>query len=381
MSKIRICQLITELRPAGAERCLFELARRLDRDRFDVRVIGLRGGPVAQWLRDACIQTAVLGVRGKWDVFKLSALTDLLRKWKIDLLHTHLFHADLAGRLAANAAPVPHLVHTTHVAEGRFRPWQYFWARFMADRCDRIVAVSDAAFDYHSSHSGLPHWRYRVIHNGINASAYHRDPALRTELRRQWGIAEDQLLLGYVGRLDYQKGIDVLVSAMSHLGARGKPMNLVIAGDGPRRSTVENFVNYGEGGSHTRWLGFVPEIRGVLSAADILLMPSRWEGFGMAAAEAMAAELPVIGTRVPGLAEVIDGTGVLIPPDDVVALTDAIEHLGADAELRKRLGRLGRDRVEKLFDIDANIAAHAALYEDVIRSKAPAFRPEPEPYL
>src|SRR5512140_1386762 len=111
MAPIRICQLITELRPAGAERCVYELARRLDPRRFEVRAIALQGGAMAEQLRAAGIETAVLGVRGKWDALKIVRLAGLLRRWEIDLLHTHLFHADLAGRMAAAMVQVPHLVH------------------------------------------------------------------------------------------------------------------------------------------------------------------------------------------------------------------------------------------------------------------------------
>jgi glycosyltransferase involved in cell wall biosynthesis len=367
MRRIRICQLITELRPGGAERCVYELSRRLDRGRFDVQVAALRGGPVGDWLRAAGVAVTVLGVRGRWDVLKLATLTDLLRRGRIDIVHTHLFHADLAGRLAAIGANVPHLVHTVHVAEGRFRPWRFAFARLLAGRCDRVVAVSQAVRDDHARRCGLPAWRYAVIPNGIDASAYAADPRARRTLRSKWGIADAQVLLAFVGRLDRQKGIDILLSAMSHLGARGRPMSLVIAGDGPQRYIVENFIRYGEGGRHTRWLGFVGDVRGVLSAADVFVMPSRWEGLPLAAVEAMAANLPVIGADAPGLREVLDAgrAGLMIDDGDVVALAEAVERLSGDPALRARLAETGRRRAVQHYSIAANVAAHEALYEQV----------------
>ena len=368
MGRIKICQLITELRPAGAERCVFELTRRLNKDLFDVRVAALRGGDVADWLVAEGIPVDVLGVRGKWDVFKLRRLVHLLRNHRIDLLHTHLFHADLAGRLAASLAATPRVVHTVHVAESRFRPWQYAFARFVGHRCDRIVCVSHAVREHHLAHSGLPSWKYLVIPNGIDAAAYAHDAALRASLRRAWGLADKQTLIAMVGRLDVQKGLDVALSAASHLAARGEPVDLVLAGDGPQRTLVENFIAHGEGGARCRWLGHIQDVRGLLSAADLFIMPSRWEGFGLAAAEAMAAGLPVIATRVPGLAEVvIEGqTGLLIEKDDSFALTAAIETLLADASLRRRLGQAGRQRVMEHYDIAANIAAHEQLYRQLM---------------
>ncbi len=367
MRRTRICQLITELELAGAERCVYELARRLDRRRFDVQVVALRGGRVADMLTAAGVEVTVLGVRWRLDLPKFLRLVNLLRRARVDILHTHLFHADLIGRAAAALAGVPHLLHTVHVAEGRFRPWQFAYARFFAERCERIVCVSESVRDYHARASGLPRWRYIVIPNGTDIESFSSDPAARKELRRQWRIGPREVLLAFVGRLDHQKGIDRLLGAVSHLGARGEHVNLVVAGDGPKRDLVENFIRHGEGGRFARLLGFVEDVRGVLSAADVFVMPSRWEGFGLAAAEAMAAGLPVIATKVPGLREVVvDGqTGVLVAPDDVQTLAEAILQLVGDRRERRRLGEAGRARVAEQFAIASNVAAHERLYAEV----------------
>jgi len=367
MRRLRVCQLITELVPAGAERCVYDLAVHLDRDRFDVQVVALRGGEVGDWLGKAGIRATALGVRGKWDIAKLRGLTRLLREQRIDLLHTHLFHADLAGRSAAYFASVPRLVHTVHTAEGRFRPWQYAFARLLGGHCDRIVCVSDSVRKWHAQRSGLPRWRYAVIGNGIDAGDYARDEAARACRRAEWGFDDEDVVVAYVGRLHREKGIDILLAAMSHLSARGAPQHLVIAGDGPERGMVENFVSHGEGGRHCRWLGFQRDVRSVLSAADVFVLPSRWEGFGRAIVEAMAASLPVIGTRVAGISDIVhDGrTGLLVEGEDVVGLAEAVERLTGDADLRQRLGRAGSKHAAESFRLDDMIGAHERLYAEV----------------
>jgi glycosyltransferase involved in cell wall biosynthesis len=366
MKRLRLCHLITELGPAGAERCVYELARRLDRGRFDVQVAALRGGAVADWLVEAGVPVTVLGLRGRWDAGKLLRLVELLRG-RVDLLHTHLFHADLAGRLAASLAGVPHLVHTVHTAEGRFRPWQFAAARLLAGRCDRIICVSRSVRDFHARRSGLPLGRYTVIPNGIDAKALARDKRARRRLREQWGLSNDQVLLAYVGRLDYEKGTDVLLSAASHLAARGNPIHLVIAGNGPQQRQVENFIAHGEGGRYCHYLGHVQDVRSVLSAADALVMPSRWEGFGLAAAEAMACGLAVIATDVPGLRDLVtDGqTGLLVESGTAVALAEAIENLSTNAAAREAMGRAGRRHVVQKYPLSAMIEAHKRLYLEV----------------
>ena len=366
MGRIRVCQLITELRPAGAERCVYELATRIDRDRFDVQVAALRGGDVADRLRDAGVKVTVLGLRGKWDLAKAAGLVRLLGRERIDLLHTHLFHADLAGRLAAVAAGTPHLVHSVHIAEARYRPWRFAFARLLAWRCDRIVCVSAGVARHHSRKSGLPPSRYEVIYNGIDADALTRDETARRELRRQWGVGDGQVVAVFAGRLDPQKGLDTLLRAIELLTRQGD-IRFVIAGDGPQRAMVEAFCA-GESGGAVRMLGFVGDVRGLYSAADLLVMPSRWEGFGLSVAEAMAAGLPVVASRVAGLDEVVaDGrTGILLPPNDADALARTIRQLAGDADLRRAMGLAGACRVRQQFTIEANVAAHERLYWGIV---------------
>lgn len=356
--------LITTLAPAGAERCVYELACRMDRSRFNVSVAALRGGAIADMLAEAGVPVNVLGVRGKWDAVKLGRLVGLLRSRRVDILHTHLFHADLAGRAAATLAATPHLVHTVHTAEARFRPWQFAFSRFAAGACDRIIAVSRSTMAFHAARSGLPASRYVVIPNGVDVDAFSRDHAARSANRARWSVRQDEFLLAFVGRLDVAKGVDTLIAAMGILHARGRAPRLVIAGDGPQRTMVTRFLA-GPAGGGTTSLGFVDDVAGVLSAADALAMPSRWEGFGLAAAEAMAADLPVIAAAVPGLKDVVaDGrTGLLIRPDDPPALAGCIERLAGDAQLRRRLGSAGMDRVRAKFHIDLSVAAHQCLYE------------------
>jgi len=364
MRRIRICQIITELRPAGAERVVYELARRLDRRRFDVRVVALRGGAVAERLAEAGVGVDVLGMRCKCDAPRLVGLAGLLRGGRFDVVHTHLFHADLAARAARLVVSLPRLVHTVHVAEARFRPWHFALPRLLVGGADCIICVSRGVRDHHARRSGLPPWRYVVIPNGIDAAAYARDYALRARLREEWNVGEGQVLVAFVGRLDRQKGVDTLLSAAETLAARAPRLRFVIAGDGPQRPLVERYVAGRESGRCV-FLGHVADVRGVLSAADVLAMPSRWEGFGLAAVEAMAAGLPVVATRVAGLTEIVeDGrTGVLVAPDDAEAFARAIEELSADTRLRETLGRAGRRRAVEQFDISATVSAHEALYE------------------
>jgi glycosyltransferase involved in cell wall biosynthesis len=343
------------------------LAGRLDRERFDVQVLALRGGECEASLRRSGTAFARLGRHAKWGPAALAALAELLRRDQVDLLHTHLFGADLAGRPAASIAAVPHVVHTVYAAEGRFRPWRFAFARFFSGRCDRIICVSPSLRDWHARRSGLPRSRYAVIPHGIDARAFDRDDAARRRLREEWGIGPAAALMLFLGRLHRDKGIDTLLAAMAHLSARGNPQPLVLVGDGPARAMVETFISHGEGGERCRWLGFREDVREILSAADVFVGPSRWETTGLAFAEAMAAGVPVVATKVPLVQDLVvhEETGLLVEAEDVVALAEAIERLAGDAELRAALGAAGRRRVVESCSVEAAVAAHERLYLEV----------------
>ncbi|MCP4374552.1 MAG: glycosyltransferase [bacterium] len=376
MSKIRICQILSDLRPSGPGRRVHDIATRLDRDKFDVSVIALRGtsdGPLAKSMRDKSVSVQVLNMCGIRAITQLWKLAGLLRSAQADLVHTHGFRADLVARPAARLAAVPYLVHTVHEAEGRFRPWQFTYARFLSGYCDKIICVSPSVQQYHCGRSGLPKSMYKVIPSGIDVNAFVSDPEARQRLRKQWGVEDTRPVVVYTGRLNKHKGTETLLSAFSHLAARGHAMDIVIAGDGPGRRIIENFIRHGEGGTRCRLLGFVDDVRSVLSAADIYATASNSEGHPLAPTEAMATGLPVVATKAPGLQDiVIDGiTGLLAAPKDVFGLAERIERLGDDPELRKQLGQDGRRRVVAQYPISTMIQSIEDVYTDITSQRLP----------
>ncbi len=377
MSKIRVCQIVSDLKPSGPGRRVCEVATRLDRDRFDVSVIAIQGGALAESLQQASVEVKALDISSPLGLTRLGRLAGLIRDCHADLVHTHGFVADLVGRPAARLAAVRSLVHTVHDSEGRFRPWQFAYARFLSGYCDRVICVSPSVKEHHSARSGLPLEKYSVIPSGIDVEAYSHDPEARQQLRTEWGVEDSRPLVVYIGRIDKGEGIETLLSAFSHLAARGTAVDLVIAGEGSGRRIVENFIKHGEGGSRCRLLGFVDDVRPVLNAVDIFTTADNFEGHPMSPTEAMAAGLPVVATKASGLRDiVIDGvTGLLAASRDVFGLAERIERLGSDPELCKLLGECGRKRVEAQYPVSAMIQAIETLYDDVV-SEADSHTPE-----
>ena len=367
MGRIRLCHLITELAPAGAERMVYELATRIDRDRFEPHVAALRGGRVADELRDAGVDVTVFDVRCKADLPRLLTIRRFFRRQRFDLVHTHLFHADLAAGLAG-VHRVSRLVHTVHVAERRRRPMHFVWARRAARHRERLIAVSPTVRDFHADRCGIDPSKYVVIPNGVDPARYARDEQARRRLRDEWGVADNTVVIACVARLSEEKGIDVLIEAAGEMTT--SPFRIVIAGDGPLREPLRRQCLDRVPPRRVAMLGFVDDVPALLSAADAFVLPSRWEGFGLAAVEAMAAGLPVVATAVEGPGEIVlDGqTGLLIPPDDPEALGSALMRVVEDPPLRKRWGRRGRERAALQYDIARAVRAHEELYLDVMET-------------
>jgi glycosyltransferase involved in cell wall biosynthesis len=193
--------------------------------------------------------------------------------------------------------------------------------------------------------------RVTTIHNGIDPETFRRrsSPAVARGLL---GLPNDgRPVVGSTGRLDEAKGYSFLLDAVARLRGRGHDLVVAIAGDGPDRKHLEYLAAQLGIADAVRFLGFQRDVQPVLDALDLFVLPSLTETLGYSLLEAMATELPTIGSRVGGIPEVIvpGQTGLLVPPRDPDALTAAIEQLIRSPALCRRMGSAGRERVVRHF--------------------------------
>jgi len=180
-------------------------------------------------------------------------------------------------------------------------------------------------------------------------------------------VPPDAVVALYVGRLDYQKGLDTLLHAFARVLERNRRVHLCLAGTGAEQHSLAMLADRLAIVSHVHFLGWREDVPELLQAADFLVLPSRWEGMANAILEAMAAALPVVATRVEGSNELIrDGeTGILVGVDRPAELADAILSLAGDAAVRSRLGDAGRNRACADFSLATMIARYEALYDSL----------------
>ncbi len=365
-SPVPIALVITDLDRGGAERALCSLAKGLDREAFAPTVVCLgTEGELASELRSAGLPVANLNANPRKPVRGVAALARALRDFKPLLVQSFLFHANVAARIAANFAGKPWVLGGTRVAE-RGKPWHLLLEKLSAGLCCGSVCVSEGVWRFMRFEGRWPSERLTVIPNGIEPSAYDQAiPLDRTEL----GVGEDCFLLLFVGRLDLQKGVHDLLTAFESLARSRDDCRLLIVGAGPLEQELNDRVAGSQFlGEQVVFLGKRGDVPSLLRTADVLVLPSLWEGMPNVVLEAMAAGLAVVSTKIEGSDElVVPGqTGWLSPPGDPESLAKAMIEAASDRDRCKSFGSAGRLRIGEKFSLSRTILAYQSLWAGVL---------------
>jgi starch synthase (maltosyl-transferring) len=363
--------VITDLDVGGAERALTTLATHLKPTRWRVGVFCLREpGRLTDVLRRADVFCECLCLKRRNPVQAVTRLARSLRRFRPELVQSFMFHANLAARLSAPWAGCPWVVGGLRVAE-REKRWHLILDRLTGSLVTGSVCVSQGVMKFSRDVAGLDPARLIVIPNGIDPAPFDR--AVRLS-RAEIGVPENGHVALYVGRLDVQKGLPDLLDAAQRLVAARPTWYLVLAGDGPTREWLTAQIENRPGlKGRVHWLGSRDDIPALLKSANVLVLPSLWEGMPNAVLEAMAASRPVIGTTVEGTEDLIvpGQTGWLIPPSDVTTLTQALLEAVDSPERCLRYGEAARRRVEQDFSRERMVAAYEGVWARILGFEAP----------
>lgn len=362
----RLMLLTIGLGVGGTETHILELASRIDRRRYDVTVCCLKtAGCLADELRARGVRVVSLNGTGKLDALVLFRLWRLLRKEQPDVIQAFLFWANVAARLLGRimkGLPVISSYHDEVVSEG--------WFVRAVDRLTfgwshTIVCCSEAVRRSVSSQVCARPARYTIIPFGLDPQQFNASEAAS---RQELGLSEDLPVLGTVCRLvEPKKGLSVLLQALAEIRRReGAPLcQILIVGDGPARDMLQTMS---ERMGISPWVvlaGCRRDIPRVLPLLHGFVMPSLYEGFGIAILEAMASGKPVVATAVGGIPEFVKHgeTGLLVEPGDPSALAEAMMRLLTERESALRMGSRGRDFVRAHFGIATVVRRHEQVYE------------------
>ncbi len=371
--RLRILHLITSLHRGGAENHLLALTSHIDRQRFDVEVAVLTGeGELIPDFEALGVRVHRLGARRRIDLGATRRLAELLRTNAYDVLHSHLFRADLYACLAAFQlrSRRPKLVSTRHNDDRFFlHPLIGVLHYVVSARLDMIIAISDHIARFTIARGVWDTRRVRRVYHGLEAPSDAEVERRRSALRQDLGLAGDEFLIGNVGRLAPQKGQRHLVRAIPLLLDRVPNAHVVIVGGGDLEGYLRELAEELGVSDRVHVLGPRRDVPAIMQAIDLFAMPSIWEGFGIVLLEAMAAGKPIVASRVATIPEVVldAETGLLVPPGDPAALADAIATLAGDERRARALGEAGRARLHHSFSIEKMVGDTELLYEELAR--------------
>ncbi len=363
---------ITDLDVGGAERCLTELAVRVDRGRFEPVVYCLGPRPpndaasCVPRLLDAGVETHFLGARRTWEFpLVVRRLKQRFRKRAPDLVQTFLFHANVVGRLAARGADIQAVVAGVRVAERAAR-WHLLLDRWTQRWVNAYVCVSQAVAEFSAAEAGLPREKLHVIPNGIDLEKY---PARRPADLREFGVAPGRRAAVFVGRLEPQKGVEWLVESAPQWLQQTKDCDLLLVGGGPLLARLSEMALRAGVADRVHFAGWRPDVPEILAAAALVVLPSAWEGMPNVVLEAMASGRAVVATDVEGVRELLgsEAGGQTVAFGDSAALAEKITRFLCDPARAAAAGNANRRRAEEHFDIARIVRAYEQLWESLLR--------------
>lgn len=369
----RVLCLTLGMEVGGAEELIRQSLPLIEADGFHSTLWTLkRGGVLLEEIRLSGGTADSLGRSSHVTPRKIFKLWQGLRRERFDLIHSHLFGANVVARVVGRLAGVPVILNSHHGTDAwRKSSWRLLERR-TAPLADRIVTCSEAVRRTAVEEVGLPPHQVVAIPNGVCWERFApASPSSHVEwgkrVREELGLAGDRLVVGCVGRLEEPtKGGAVLIDAFEKVVHRCPSAVCLMVGDGPARSKLESRARRRGMESRLLFLGERRDIPRLLQALDLYVQPSLFEGFGLAAVEAMAAGLPVVASRVGGLPEVIeDGqTGDLVPPGNSPALAEAMVALLEEKSRRRSYGMRGRERARLRFPLERMVRGWTGLYRE-----------------
>lgn len=391
MKRIKVAHVITRLIQGGAQRVCLDLVEGLDDERYEVTLLtGLETGSEGHFFEEVARHKIRL-IKIPSLVRKISLLHDgtaFFHLWflfftkRFTIIHLHTSKAGVLGVLAARLAGVCVVIYSSHGhifdRRARLRDLDQkmlgplLWLRrWMAALSDKVIALTlqDEKEQVELGIAGYA--KFQVIHNGVNLKAFSRDavgdPA---EIRRELEIDYRHYpILVCVSRLSPEKGLSYLLEAAVLLASSFPSLKLLLVGDGPEREGLLKRTRELGAESLVRFLGRRDDVARVLSISDIFILPSLYEAMGIVLAEAMAMQVPVLATRVGGVAGIVDhgANGILVEPAKAEAIAEAVRLLMKDELVRKKMGANGLRRAQEFFSLDQMIRKTEGLYEKLLR--------------
>jgi glycosyltransferase involved in cell wall biosynthesis len=371
--KYKIAYLIDGLSMGGAERLMVPILKHLRLEHFDPFVCALQskeGNPMAEEIRALGIPVECLDIKHLRDMDAIPRLIKYLKDTGADLVHTQLEAANILGNISAKLTRLPS-VCTIHVmpsldVKTKTKLHQRVEWFVLRHFCDLVISVSEEARQYHIKISGTSPKQVATIYNGIDLSTFlNMDYALqRNAVRAELGIPRDANVLVTVAVLRPPKGIQYMIRALPSILAVHPNTFYLVVGSGSHHDALVEEVKKAGVNKQVIFAGMRKDVPRLLAASDVFVLPTLTEALPTVLAEAMAAKLPIVASRVGGIPEMITNgqNGFLVEPGDIDGLTKVCNHLLEHPEKREDMGAEGWKTVRQKFSIERQVDQLKELY-------------------
>ena len=367
--KIRIAFVLWTLEGmGGSEHVVFDIVRKLDKDRFYILVISFKEGPVRHIYEKLGVKVEVVSKKRKYDFLFIQQLRNILKNEGIQLVNAHHFSPLLYSFLATRMTVIK-LIYTEHSV------WQYremgtfkrILSNFLLWNTDAVVAISNQLLQYYYDNTFVSKGKIQVIINGIDLVRFKCADC--TMLKMELGFKQDDILIGMIANLRPEKNHKVLISAFSKLSESLTDSHLLLVGLDCMDGEIHRYATDMGGAGRIHFLGPREDVPDLLNILDVFCLPSVHEGLPLTILEAMACGVPVVGSDVLGINEVVTDNvnGLLFSSGDETMLADKIKMIIRSDLLRTRLHRAGLAYVKENYCLDCKIREYECLFHTLLR--------------
>ncbi|MBC8553087.1 MAG: glycosyltransferase family 4 protein [Candidatus Brocadiales bacterium] len=375
-----ILYVFDNLEFGGGERVFAQIINKLCRDKYKVTVACMPEGIFMERIKGSGASVKPIDMSSKFNFKVILQLANLIKEQRIDIVHSQGARADFFARLSAKLARVPVVISTVPMPVDGFdvnpiKKFIYIVLNKFSERfVDKFIVVSEALKDVMIERHKVDPQKVAMIYNGIEINEYRIDEAEKVihgklGLMEEIGLKSDVPVIGVIGRLVWQKGFEYFIEAIPGVLNKFKDAKFLVVGEGLLEEELKAVSKKLKIDDKISFTGFRRDIKEILATIDIFVIPSLLEGLPMILLEAMGMGKPIVATDIDGIKEVLENgkTGLLVPPRDTVALTDAIVNLLIYRDQAHQMGINARRVVEEKFGVDIMVEKVEDVYEDLLQ--------------
>ncbi len=366
-NKIRIAFVVWTLEGmAGSEHVVFDIVRKLNKNRYEILILSFKDGPIRNLYENLGVKVRVFFKRRKMDLNFIKSIRNCLIKEDIDILNAHHLSPFYCSFLATRKTGVK-IIFTEHSV------WQLeelslgkkLLNKIIFKRVDALVAISEEMRKYYLEKIGIDDKKVHLITNGIDLNRFKKID--KNGKKWEFGFKPNDKIIGMVANIRQEKNHKLLLSAFNEIAREMQDIHLLLVGLDCMDGEVQGFSRKFEAADRIHFLGPREDVPEILNILDIFCLTSLHEGLPISLLEAMACEVPVVGSDVLGIKEVIkhEENGILFESHNKEMLIKTIRSLLLNDELRKTIGCRGRVYVEKHYDIEREIKEYEAMFEQL----------------